>query len=80
MWTAIRTCLLAVGRVVGTINTFIVLTVVYLLLFPWMRLWWLITRQDPMGYALARSQKVESAWSEPDTPAEPTQEEMERLF
>ncbi len=80
MWTTIRTGLMRAGHVLGSINNFILLSLVYLLLFPWLRIWWLISRSDPLGYDKFKLPKNDSAWSEPDTPAAPSHEDMEHLF
>jgi hypothetical protein len=69
-----------VGHVLGTINTAILLTVVYLLMFPWIKLWWLVSRSDPMGARLYRRGRDGSSWSPPDTPGSPNRSELENLF
>lgn len=71
---------MAVGHVLGTINTYVLLTVFYLLMFVWIRVWWLMTRGDPLGERLHALDDSGSSWEEPTGPPAPVREDLEHLF
>lgn len=78
-WQAIRRALIAVGLVMGTINISILLSVVYLLFMPWMRLGFWLTKRDLLG--TRRHARGGSTWVELEGSARaPTLEDFQNQF
>ena len=78
-WEPVRRALVAVGTVLGTVNTAILLGIVYLTLVPWIRLGLWIRGRDVLG--TRRHERGESSWVPLDGAARaPTLEDLENQF
>ena len=67
------------GMAIGTFNTYVLLTIVYLVMFPFLRLWFLVRREDPLGRRLWEDD-APPGFTPPDGPGAPAAEDLERLF
>ncbi len=71
---------MAVGHVLGTINTYVLLTLLYIIMLVWVRVWWLVTRGDPLGQRLHLQDDQGTSWRDPDGPHTPTHSDLEHIF
>jgi hypothetical protein len=50
IWSHVRRALIALGTVMGAVNTAVLLTAVYLVFVPLIRLGFAVTRRDVLGH------------------------------
>lgn len=66
-----------VGLVLGTINTFILLTVVYIVMLPFLRVYWALRGSDVL---YKRQFQAESAWMPIEGATKPNADDLSHQF